>query len=255
MLQGKLGQGPALQEVTERAIDAILLRARQLLRHAARPSSSVTTSWPDAGELDVQATLEQAPRPRRDARRSPFDPQDLVLSRREPRDAAVCVILDMSLSMTGEKVALIAVAAAILRMKLQKIGVVAFDSTAHPLAWAGRSLPVRELVRRVLSVPAQGHTNIAAGLEAALEQLDRCPRSEQVGLLLSDGVANLGQDPALVAGRFGALHVIQLGRALPQGTRACREMATAGRGRRFHAPAYVTLPEVVKRTLRELFRV
>ena len=59
-------------------------------------------AWPAEGELDLAATLEN-PRPWR--------PDDLVLSRREPRDADVVAILDMSLSMTGEKIALVAVAA------------------------------------------------------------------------------------------------------------------------------------------------
>ena len=244
----------ALELATERAIDAVLDRARALLRHAARPSRTVLASWPGAGELDLGATLD---RPRRipvDGRRAPWEPEDIVVSRREPRDADVVAILDMSLSMTGEKIALVAVAAAILRMKLEHVALVAFDTTSHTLVRLGEKLPLRELVKRVLMVPAQGYTHVAAGLEAGLEELRRSRRRERVGLLLSDGVANVGVDPIHVAGRYPCLHVVQLGRDLPQGTRACRGMARAGRGRRFHAPTYVALPLVVKRVIREVFR-
>lgn len=245
-----------LRAVTERAVDAVLHRARGLLRHAARPTREVVAAWPAPGELDLDRTLDQPlqpPDPRLPGA-APWRAEDVLLTRRDPRDAQVCAMLDMSLSMTGEKIALTAVAAAILHLKLDQIALVAFDTEAVTLVRAGERVNVRELVRRVLLVPAQGYTNISAGLEAGLEQLRRVRHRERVGLLLSDGIANVGWDPVKVAARFPALHVIQLGRDLPAGTRSCRRMAQAGRGRRYHAPTWVALPTVVKRVVRELFR-
>lgn len=252
-LRQTMAPGRALQRITDRAIDAVIDRARSLLRHAARPSKTVAAAWPAEGELDVEATLESPPSHKN--RRFPYDAKDIVVTRREPRDADVCAILDMSLSMTGEKIALTAVAVAILRMKLDRVGVIAFDTDAHRVVPVGADLPIREVVRRVLTVPTHGYTHIAAGLEMGLDELRRSRRRERVGLLLSDGVANVGWDPVNVARRFPCLHVVQLGRDLPAGTRACRKMAMAGRGRRFHAPTYLALPGVVKRVIRELFRV
>ena len=236
--------GPHIEEITERAVEAVVQRARSLLRHARRPSATVKDVWPTEGELDLDASL-QNPRP--------WGPGDLVVERRELRDADVVAILDMSLSMTGEKVALVAVAAAILRLKLGAVGLVAFDTNAHTLVGLGQVLPVREVVRRVLMVPAQGYTHIHAGLECGLEQLRRSRRRERVGLLLSDGIYNMGHDPVRMASRYPSLHVVQLGRDLPQGRRSCVGMAQAGRGKRFHAPTYAALPRVVKRVVRELF--
>lgn len=247
-----MAPGRTLQLITDRAIDAVIARARSLLRHASRPTRAVLDAWPAEGELDVDLTLEQPPTHRN--RRCPYDPKDIVVLRREPRDADVCAMLDMSLSMTGEKVALTAVAVAILHMKLDRVAVVAFDTDAHLVVPVGVDLPLREVVRRVLTVPTHGYTHIAAGLEMGLGELQRSRRRERVGLLLSDGVANVGWDPVKVARRFPCLHVVQLGRDLPAGTRACRNMALAGRGRRFHAPTYLALPSVVKRVVRELFR-
>ncbi len=240
-LQRRL-HGPLRRLAEDRAVDAVVARARALLRHAARPVRAVEDGWPAPGELDLDATLE---RPR------PWAPADLRVRRAEPREADVVAILDMSLSMTGEKIALIAVSAAILHLRLGDVGVVQFDSEAHTLVQVGEVVSTRELVRRVLTVPAQGYTHIEAGLKAGLEQLRRGRRRERVGVILTDGVANLGWDPARVAPRFQRLHVVQVGSEDRQGTRTCARMARAGRGRRYRAIIYAQLPAVVRRLIRE----
>jgi uncharacterized protein with von Willebrand factor type A (vWA) domain len=112
-------------------------------------------SFPAEGELDLDATLE---RPR------PHQPEDIRLLRREPREADVVAILDMSLSMTGDKIALTALATAILHLTLDGVAVVSFDTVAHRLVGNREELGLRELIRRVLTVPAQGYTNLEAGL-------------------------------------------------------------------------------------------
>ena len=234
-----------LQRVQESAISAILEHARRLLRHAAHPVRAVEAGWPAAGELDLERTLEE-PRP--------WGPHHLRVVRNEPREVDVVAVLDMSLSMTGEKIALIAVAAAILRLRLEHVALVAFDTTAYVLVKVGEEVSPRELVRRVLEVPAQGYTNIEGGLLAALGQLRRSRRRERVGLLFTDGVANVGLDPVAAAGRFPRLHVVHLGEHHPQGARCCRDMARAGRGRLYRARAYGDLPGVVRVAVRELFR-
>ncbi len=156
------------------------------------------------------------------------------------------LILDMSLSMTGEKIALTAVAAAILKLKLERVAVVQFDTRAHTLVRCGEAVPVRELVRRILTVPAQGYTNIEAGLEQGLEVLRRATQRERLGIILTDGIANMGWDPVRVAARYPRLHVVQLGTRDRHGARTCRRMAEAGRGRRYEAGIYPPLPRVVR---------
>ncbi len=244
-LQGQLRDPPVRQAVRERAVQAVVERAQALVRHAARPMRVVEAGWPEAGDLDLEATLE---RPR------PWAPEDLRLVRRVPREADVVAVLDMSLSMTGEKIALVAVATAILRMKLEHVAVVAFDTVPHVLVRAGEVLPIREVVRRVLEVPAQGYTNIEGGLVAGREQLRRGRRRERVGLCFTDGVANVGADPTRAAFTFPRLHLVHVGDHHPQGARACLAMARAGRGRLYRARAYQDLPDVVRRAVRELFR-
>jgi Mg-chelatase subunit ChlD len=202
-------------------------------------------SWPSEGDLDLEETLE---RPR------PWGVDDLRLTRVDPREADIVAVLDMSLSMTGEKIALVAVATAILRMKLEHVAVVAFDTVPHLLVRSGETLPLREVVRRVLEVPAQGYTNIEGGLDAGWAQLRRGVHRERVGMLFTDGVANVGADPVRAAFRYPRLHVVHVGEHHPQGARSCLAMARAGRGRLYRARAYQDLPGVVRTAVRELFR-
>jgi len=216
-----------------------------MMRHAARPMHHPETAWPAPGELDLDATLE---RPR------PWSPEDIRVRQHQPRDVDLVAVLDMSLSMTGEKIALLAVAVAILRMKLDRIGLVAFQTKAETIVPVGAALPVREVVRSVLEVPADGYTHISAGLEQGLDALRASKRRERMAILLSDGISNVGGNPVRVAHHFPKLHVVQIGRDIPQGRRACQRMASAGRGQHFHAPSYVALPRVIRDVARQLFR-
>lgn len=232
------------QEVENRAVKEILIRARELLRHTSRPRHLVCDAWPAEGELDLDATLEQ-PRPWR--------ADQLLLQRSQLREADVVVVLDMSLSMTGEKIALTALAAAILRLKLDRIAVVVFDTKAHRLVDIGEDLTPEELVRRILRVPAQGFTNIEGGLKLGLDLLRRSGQRERAGIVMTDGVANVGGDPIARAGGYPRLHVVQVGEEEVQGTRTCVAMARSGRGRRYRAELYQDLPRVVRRLVRECF--
>jgi Mg-chelatase subunit ChlD len=202
--------------------------------------------FPAEGELDLDATLE---RPR------PHQPEDIRLLRREPREADVVAILDMSLSMTGDKIALTALATAILHLTLDGVAVVSFDTVAHRLVGNREELGLRELIRRVLTVPAQGYTNLEAGLLAGVDVLHKAGRRERVGIVMTDGVANMGADPVAVAARFPRLHVVQVGPEEPQGARCCERMARAGRGRRYRAITYDELPFIVRTLVRECFNL
>lgn len=244
MLREQLSPG-VRRIVQERAVDAILARAKALVRHAARPLVREEDAWPGAGEVDVESTVE---RPR------PWRPEDVRVERLVPREVDVVVILDMSLSMTGEKIALVAVATAILKLKLDHLAVVAFDTVPHVLVRQGEQVGLREVIRRVLEVPAQGYTNIEAGLKTGWAQLRKGKRRERVGLCFTDGVANVGADPVQAAALFPRLHVVHLGDHHPQGARCCLGMAQAGRGRIYRARTYADLPSVVRVAVRQLFR-
>lgn len=228
----------------EAAITAVLDRARELLRHASRPRTRVAATWPSDGEIDVERTLEHVP----------VTPETVAVERRDPLEVPTVAMLDMSLSMTGEKIALVAVAAAILRLALGRLAVVAFDTDAHRLVGLRDDVGARVLVRRVLTFPAQGYTNIEAGLRRGLRELEVAPAARRTGVLLSDGVPNIGFDPAPIARRFRKLHVVQLGKPTVVGTRTCRDIARAGHGDVWLAEEWEQLPRTVRELVRAVFR-
>ena len=119
-------------------------------------------------------------------------------------------MVDTSLSMAGEKMALAAVAAAVLALKLRPgdLAVVLFADGARVVSRFGEEVAPAELVRRMLAVPCGGGTDIAAALAAGHAELQRGRDPARSGLLVSDGVYTSGADPLPAAARFGPLHVL-----------------------------------------------
>jgi Mg-chelatase subunit ChlD len=240
-----MAPGPLRQEATRRAVQAVLARAKELLRHAMSPVEQRQGTWPEDGDFDLDATLDRG--------LDPLSPS-LAVTRREPREADLVLVIDTSLSMTGERVALVAVAAAILKLKLEHVAVVAFDTTARVLVGCRVPVPAPELVLRILEVPAQGYTNIEDGLAKAFTELSTSSRREKVAMLLTDGAANVGWDPVARARRFRRLHVVHVGKPTGRGTKLCRRLALAGNGLLFQASSHADLPGVIRGALRSIFR-
>jgi MoxR-like ATPase/Mg-chelatase subunit ChlD len=212
-LAGDLSAG-ALSYAGERAVlCAQQLAAAAVLQRAARlvgPVKAATRTVrepllePWGGELDVEATVENLlgkPHP---------EPGDLIVQRRVDRRHQVVLMLDTSLSMAGEKMALGAVATAVLALKLRAgdLAVVLFADGARTVLRFGEEVEPAELVRRMLAVPCGGGTDIAAALRLGHAELQRGRDPGRCGLLVSDGVYTSGADPLPAAARFGALHVL-----------------------------------------------
>lgn len=212
-LAGDLSAG-ALAHAGERAYlcaqqmaaGAVLRRAARLvgpLRAATRPvREPMLEPW--GGELDVEATVENLlgkPHP---------EPGDLIVRRRIDRRHQVVLIVDTSLSMAGEKMALAAVAAAVLALKLRAgdLAVVLFADTARVILRFGEEVGPEETVRRMLSVACGGGTDIADALRLGHAELQRGRDPGRSGLLVTDGVCTCGADPLPLAARFGRLHVL-----------------------------------------------
>jgi MoxR-like ATPase/Mg-chelatase subunit ChlD len=212
-LAGDLSAG-ALTHAGERAyLCAQQLAATAVLQRAVRlvgPLKAATRTVrepllePWGGELDVEATVENLlgkPHP---------EPGDLIVQKRVDRRRQVVLMIDTSLSMAGEKMALAAVAAAVLALKLRlgDLAVVLFAEGARTVLRFGEEVEPAELVRRMLTVPCGGGTDIAAALRLGHAELQRGRDPGRCGLLVSDGVYTCGADPLPAAARFGALHVL-----------------------------------------------
>ncbi len=84
-------------------------------------------------------------------------------------------MVDTSLSMSGENMAVAAVAAAVLALKLhpEDLSVVVFEDKATAATHLDVPDPPEEVVRRMLDQPVRGYTNIEAALALGAAELER----------------------------------------------------------------------------------
>ncbi len=115
---------------------------------------------PFRGELEVEATLENVV-----GKRFP-ERDDWIVERREDREQQLVLMMDASLSMAGENLAVAAVAAAVLALKMRSedLSVVVFESVARAISHLGETDDPEQIVARLLAEPARGYTNIEAAL-------------------------------------------------------------------------------------------
>ena len=183
------------------------------------------------------------------------EPGDWVVQHREERRHQVVMMVDTSLSMSGENMAIAAVAAAVLALKLkpEDLAVVVFEDKAQAVTHLEVADPAEEVVRRMLDQPVRGYTNIAAALELGAAELERGRNPRRSGLLITDGVVTAGGDPLSLAHRFPRLFVL-LTEDYKMNPELCRRLADAGHGDVFPVRAFRDLParllEVANRVLR-----
>lgn len=243
---------PGLRAYAERlAARAVLQRAARLVGPLRLATELVREPLRDpfAGDLDVEATLENLV-----GKRFPEE-GDLVVTRRAERRRQAVLMLDTSLSMSGENMAIAAVAAAVLALKLQPedLSIVVFEDTARAVTRLNVPDPPDEVVASMLDQPVRGYTNIAAALELGAAELERGRDPRRAGLLITDGVATVGGDPVPLAHRFPRLFVL-LTEDYKMDPVTCRRIADAGHGDVFPVRAYRDLPrrilDVADRVLR-----
>ena len=217
-----------LERMRAKAVGAVLRRAKELLRQHSRPTETHLEEWRAgaSGDLDVEETLDRA------AGKPHAEPEDLVVAEKREKRADLALALDVSLSMAGENLALLAVSAAVLALRAdpRDLAVVAFETHAELLTRRGEAIEPEEIVRKILEVPAGGFTNIEAGLDEARKALKGSRSPRRAVILVSDGKSTEGGDPREVAKRIPRLHVVHIGRD-PHGRRLSRSRAATRRCR------------------------
>jgi len=243
---------PGLRFYAERlAARAVLARAAGLVGPLRGAIQNVYEPLrePFDGELDVEATLDNV------LGKAFPEPADWIVRRRQERRHQVVMMVDTSLSMSGENMAIAAVAAAVLSLKLrpEDLAVVVFEDKARAVTHLEVADPAEEVVRRMLDQPVRGYTNIAAALELGAAELDRGRNPRRSGLLITDGVVTAGGDPLPLAHRFSRLFVM-LTEDYKMNPGLCRRLADAGGGDVFPVRAFRDLParllDVANRVLR-----
>jgi len=252
--------------------DAILERARQVLGSVVHPVVQRTVPYADlpaeasAPELDLDETMDNAPLALAAAAkgggasaRFPLSGHDLWMSYDTHRPQPVILSVDTSLSMTGEKLALTAVALAVVLLQFpdDPVGIVAFENSATVLKRPDERLTVAQLVERFLDVPAQGYTHLEDGLKGALKLV----RAASMGshgrppstVLLSDGKYTAGRDPSYLAPKFPHLVMLKVGRERAS-MELCRELAQKGSGTLKEVGELEALPAVMYSVVKDLLR-
>lgn len=236
---------------------ALRLAAQAVIRRACRLVGPLRVAKkvrygpldePFRGELSVERTLENM-----GGRELP-EPADWIVGTRDEHDLQVVLMMDTSLSMSGRNLALAALAAAVLALKIPRgdLGVIAFESMARTVCPLGEQMAPEAIVEGVLRQPARGYTNLEDALTAGAKQLTRQTGAARgrVGLLITDGVYTVGGDPVPLAARFPRLFVM-LTEDYKTDEDRCRRMARLGRGELFRVRHFDDMParmlEIVNR--------
>jgi Mg-chelatase subunit ChlD len=229
-----------MREHAERlAVRAVLERAARLvgpLRGATRTIVEPLRE-PHEGELEIEATMENVL-----GKRFP-ERGDWVVERRDERRTQIALMMDTSLSMSGANMALAAVAAAVLalKMKPQDLSVVVFENSARAISHLESEDAPEDVVREMLRQPCRGYTNIEDGLRVGSRELVRGRNPRKYGLLITDGVYTRGGDPTAAAAAFPHLFVL-LTEDYKMNELLCRHMAQVGKGELFRVRSLAELP-------------
>jgi Mg-chelatase subunit ChlD len=192
------------------------MRKRGIGRIVRRPYE------PDAGDLDVDASIE----PLVEARAGlGLDVERLRVRSWSRPETAVCLLVDRSGSMSGGPLAANALAAAAVALRApQAWGVLAFANRVVVVkSLADERRPIADVVDRVLALRGHGTTDVAAALNEASRQLCSVSAGRRIAILLSDCRANEPGDVVAAAASLDELVVI----APVSDDAEAREMASA----------------------------
>lgn len=249
---------------------AILDRAQQILGSIVHPyeqKSAPIAELPFQAEqtdLDLDETLENSPLGVAGLLDEalaiyPLTGNDVWMTYHIHRKQPIVLSVDTSLSMTGEKLALTAVALAVVLLEFPEdpIGIVAFENEAKVLKTPEERISVQQLVERFLDVPAQGYTHLEEGMKASLQLVKKAQIHGKGKLpstvLLTDGKYTAGRDPAYLAPRFPHLVVLKMGSERAS-LELCRELAKKGRGALREVGELEALPTVMYGVVKDLLR-
>ena len=231
------------------AIRAIIQRTLQLLGPTRKPMEIVREPYAPGrmGEIEIEMTVEEI------LGKTEIDASDLIIESNQPRKTACVMMLDTSMSMSGDKLGISTASLGVLAFKLKSMqyGVVTFDNLARPLKRLDQKTPIASLVGDLLEVTAGGYTNIEDGLKAGLLELNNSNAKERVGVLVTDGNYTAGKDPSEIAAEFPKLFVLML-KSHDAKPELCARLASLGKGKFVGVDSYDEVPSILRNLLRDL---
>ena len=259
---------PKFKEITKSlrtiSAQAVLRQAQAILGAVVKPKYVQSVPVTDLTELsehelDLDESIEHAPwfgNPDH-----AIESTDLWIEKSFQRAQPLVITVDTSLSMTGEKLALTAVALAVVLLEFPEdpIGIVAFESSAKVIKEPKEHLSVFQLVERFLDVPAQGYTHLEDGVQRSLQMVKDVRAQSGSGarpasaVLLTDGKYTAGKDPSYLARGFNHLVVLKMGKDRSS-LALCQEMARLGHGVMKEVSNLESLPNVMYGVVKDLLR-
>ncbi|HEU0103867.1 MAG TPA: vWA domain-containing protein [Mycobacteriales bacterium] len=159
------------------------------------------------GDLDVDTSLEALIAAQ--AAGVPPELEDLRETVWGRTSLALCLLVDRSGSVGGERLATAALAAAAVALRApQDHSVLAFNNKVLVLSAQGDRRPVGEVVDALLALRGHGTTDLALAFDAARQQLARSTATRRLTVLLSDGRPTTGPDPLPAARALDELVVL-----------------------------------------------
>ncbi len=162
---------------------------------------------PDAGDLDVDASMDAIVDAGGDLRR--VDPERLRVRGWVQPGTALCLMVDRSGSMGGKPLAASAVAAAAVAWRAPvDYSVLAFGKDVVVAKSQDVLKSGEQVVNDVLSLRGFGTTDLAGALQVARDQLGRSRAGRKVAILLSDCRATVEGDPVAAAQGLDELVIV-----------------------------------------------
>ena len=196
-----------LRLLARRLAGRVLLRLARAGRSETRGIGRLVGAPLDAGrDLDVDASIETlasaAPGRRMSA-------SELRATRWARPSAALSLVIDRSGSMSGDRLASAALAAAAVALRSEDdFSVLAFSSDVLVLKAQETPRQIDDVVDDVLALRGHGATDVELALREALSQVARSRSSRSVVVLLSDCRSTAGTDPRGVARSMERLIVV-----------------------------------------------
>lgn len=187
----------------------------------------------DDGDLDLDASLDAVAAARRAGRTASLD--DLTVHGWRRPDTALCLLVDRSGSMRGDRLATAAVAAAAVLYRGGDCSVVAFSEDAIVLRAQDDDRAADDVVGDLLRLRGHGVTDVGLALRVAAAQLARSTAGRKVVLLLSDCRSTSGAAPTPDAAALVA--AAELAVLAPDGDTADAEALATAVGARWVALA------------------
>jgi hypothetical protein len=174
---------------------------------------------------------------------------------RVEKEHGLVLLLDTSLSMKGEKLALlgVTVAACCESVPSDALCILGFDSSIHVIKEFGESLRVETAVERTLSIPPGGFTHIELGLREARLRIEGGVHPRARVILVSDGRYTEGAHPLAEAAKLGVVFPVKIGKD-PGGRVVMKELGDSGIGRFSEIREMAELPGFLLRAVRSWVR-